>query len=86
MPASGDKAVRNRGHSSVVTDGTVVYHVLKALQSKETQNSLIAAVKAELINDNPCRSVNRGSQIRGDLDPYENLANAIILQAVRITD
>lgn len=33
----------------IITDGTVDNHVLKALQSKEkTQNSLIAAVKAEL--------------------------------------
>ena len=33
----------------IITNGTVDNHVLKALQSKEkTQNSLIAAVKAEL--------------------------------------
>ena len=33
----------------IITDGTVDNHILRALQSKEkTQNSLIAAVKAEL--------------------------------------
>lgn len=43
------RSVRNRGLHHIITDGTVDNHVLKALQSKEkTQNSLIAAVKAEL--------------------------------------